>query len=388
VKVFVIPTWHPTERRPLWANWVLPHIDLIREAGHEAYVLQLGLDDEPIAKNSNRWHQEPRFLNDRHIHVPVPRGKRYEHNRFLYGRFLKKYVLRSRSLLNMAIDRWGKPDILHAHVSLLAGYVASVLGKEYGIPVIVQEHFSGFELDARFWWGKRCYVREMGKRIQGFYAVSPAFAERVAHTNLVNVSGVLPNPIDTALFQTRGDRVASDAFRIVTAGDIGFLKGSDLLFEALRRLIPALNWQLTLFGDTAKIAAYSRWLDDPQFARRVTFRGVVPQEDLRKAYSESDLYVVSSRSETANVSMLQAMSCGVPVVTTACGGPETLIDDTVGVIVRPNDPQALADGIIKVANNGSHYDPVLLREFVQRRYSKPAVAKMVLKVYDAVHLNL
>jgi len=83
--------------------------------------------------------------------------------------------------------------------------------------------------------------------------------------------------------------------------------------------------------------------------------------------------------------MLQAMSCGVPVVTTACGGPETLIDDTVGVIVRPNDPQALADGIIKVANNWSHYDPVLLREFVQRRYSKPAVAKMVLKVYHAVH---
>jgi glycosyltransferase involved in cell wall biosynthesis len=225
----------------------------------------------------------------------------------------------------------------------------------------------------------------MGKRIQGFYAVSPGFAERIARTNLVNVSGVLPNPIDTAFFQARGDRVGGDTFKIVTVGDIGCLKGSDLLFEALRRLIPGLNWELTVFGDTSKKAAYRRWLDDPQFARRVTFRGVVPQDDLRLAYTESDLYVVSSRSETANVSMLQAMSCGVPVVTTACGGPETLIDDTVGVIVRQNDPQALADGIIEVANNRSHYDPVLLREFVQRRYSKPAVAKMVLKVYDAVH---
>ena len=385
MKVFVIPTWHPTERRPLWANWVLPHIDLIREAGHEAYVLQLGLDDEPIAKNSNRWHQEPRFLNDRHIYVPVPRAKWYQQSRFIYGRFLKKYVSQSRSLLEMAIDRWGKPDILHAHVSLLGGYVASVLGQENGIPVIVQEHYSGFESDVKFWWKKGSYVREMGKRIQGFYAVSPGFAERIARTNLVNISGVLPNPIDTGFFQARGDRVASDAFRIVTTGAIGSLKGSDLLFEALRRLAPELNWQLTLCGDTAKKADYSQWLDDPQFARRVTFRGVVSQDDLRFAYSETDLYVVSSRSETANVSMLQAMSCGVPVVTTACGGPETLIDDTVGITVRPNDPQALADGIIKVANNWSHYDPVLLREFVQRRYSKPAVAKMVLKVYDAVH---
>jgi glycosyltransferase involved in cell wall biosynthesis len=164
---------------------------------------------------------------------------------------------------------------------------------------------------------------------------------------------------------------------------MGWLKGSDLLFEALRRLSPGFNWELSFFGDTSRKAEYSKWLDDPQFARRVTFRGVVSQDELRFAYSESDLYVVSSRSETANVSMLQAMSCGVPVVTTACGGPETLIDDTVGVAVATNDPQALADGILNVANNCSHYDPVLLRQFVLRRYSKPAVAKMVLDVYDS-----
>jgi glycosyltransferase involved in cell wall biosynthesis len=80
--------------------------------------------------------------------------------------------------------------------------------------------------------------------------------------------------------------------------------------------------------------------------------------------------------------MLEAMACGVPVVTTRCGGPESLIDDTVGVSVRSKRPEELADAILEIVRNRGHYDAARLRQFVQERYSKQKVGQMMIASYE------
>jgi glycosyltransferase involved in cell wall biosynthesis len=361
----------------------LPHIALLRESGIESYVLQLGLDGEPIPPGTDPWQQPIRLLNQHHLYVPVPSPtQRYQRTRFFYGAFLRKYVEQLRILYGMAVDKWGQPDILHAHVSLPGGYAAACLGEAFSIPVIVQEHYSGFESDTRFPWRTGHFVREMADRINGFYAVSLGYARRIEKTGVITVTGVLPNPIDTDLFISRPRLALNKQFQIVTAGMLSLLKGADLLFEALRQLTSELDWHLTWFGDLSQRDAFGRWLNDPRFASRLTLPGQIPQAEMVKIYSQSDLYVVSSRRETANVSMLQAMACGIPVVTTSCGAPETLINDTVGIAVKPNDPQALAEGILKVARNPQQFDSDALRRFVVYHYSKTAVGSRVMDAYE------
>lgn len=388
MKTFVIPSWHPTPTKPLWCNWVLPHIALLRDSGIETYVLQLGLDDEPIPEGTDPWRQPIRLLSEHHLYVPVPQPEKpYQRSRFFYGRWLDRYVGRMREVYRVAVEQWGRPDILHAHVSLPGGYVAAGLGEEHNIPVIVQEHYSGFESDARFPWRVGFFIQEMGRRIQGFYAVSPGQARKIEATGLVNVTGVLPNPVDTVLFSLASREMEDKPFQIVTAGNMSMVKGSDVLFEALHQLMPKLDWRLTLFGDASQKQSFVRWLDDPQFLSRLTLPGRVPQKELADAYSKSDLYVVSSRLEMASVSMVQAMACGLPVVTTSCGASETLIDDTVGVAVKANDPKALASGIVQVAQNRERYDPAGQRQFIIDRHSKPVVAKKVRKTYEKAILR-
>ena len=382
MRVFVIPAWHPTPTKPLWANWVLPHISLLRENGIEAYVLQLGLDDEPIPEGSDPWNQPIRLLDPCRLYVPVPRPKKsYQRNRFSYGKWLSNYTLRLDDLYQRATDQWGEPDILHAHVSLPAGFTAARIGKNYDIPVIVQEHYSGFESDSRFFWRVGSFIRKMGRQIQGFYAVSPGYAARIERTGLLKVAGVLPNPVDTELFSRIDLSSNTSSFQIVTAGSMSWIKGTDLLFQALYLLMDVLDWRLTVFGSNSGQDKYAQWLNVDKFAERVTLPGLVSQTDLVSAYSKSDLYVVSSRIETANVSMLQALACGVPVVTTSCGAPETLIDDTVGVAIAQNSPEALAEGILQVARSHERFDREYLRKFVVDRYSKPAVAESVKEAY-------
>lgn len=381
MKVFVVPSWHPTPRRPLWANWILPHIDAARAAGVEVHVLQLGLDGEPAAAGEDPWARRPRRLGEDHWYVPVPQAGRWQRNRLFYKAFLNQYVKQFRRLLQLGIETWGRPDVLHAHVSLPGGYVAALVGSEAGLPVVVQEHYTGFESDARFWWRAGSFVREMGRRAQGFYAVSPGFARRIERTGLVRVSGVLPNPIDTELFRPAGTRRDDGCFRIVTAGNMDRRKGTDLLFEALRRLPAEIPWRLTLFGSDAGRGDYARWLSDRRFASRVSLPGKVSQKELREAYCRSDLYVVSSRIETANVSMLQAMACGVPVVSTRCGAPETLLDESVALTAAPDDAGALSQAVLQAARGRDRFDPRRVREFVVNKYSVNAVAEMIREVY-------
>jgi L-malate glycosyltransferase len=385
MKILVIPSWHPTPEKPLWCTWILPHIAALREAGHDVYVLQVNIE---LTKDSSKLNGgEAIQRNEQHIFARLPvKHHKYYRTRFFYGKILQSYSKKLQELYKKIEKEWGKPDVIHAHVSLPAGYGAAELGEREKIPVVVTEHYSGFESDARFWWRAGCFVKDMGEKIQGFYTVSPGFAKRIEATVLLKVTGTLPNPIDVDRFYPLGKKEQSDVFRIVMAGTMDKIKGADILFEALNQLLGKLDWSLTLLGSFDQQSQFQQWLKNPDFSRRVSLPGKVSQGELVKIYSNSDLYVVSSRIETANVSMLEAMACGVPVVSTRCGAPETLLDDTVSITVPSEDPKAMAEAILTMSNSIEKYKREYIREFVVRNYSKKKVSsKMIMAYHKAIN---
>lgn len=82
---------------------------------------------------------------------------------------------------------------------------------------------------------------------------------------------------------------------------------------------------------------------------RVIFHGPRPHADLIQTYQNADLVVNPSLSESFGIAMVEAMSCGTPVVGTKVGGmQETIVEGETGHLVEPEDPEALADAISKV----------------------------------------
>jgi L-malate glycosyltransferase len=381
MKILVIPSWHPTPEKPLWCTWVLPHIAALREAGHDVYVLQVDID---LVKDSGKLKSgEIIQRNKKHIFTRLPvKFHKYYRTRFFYGSILHAYSEKIHELYKKIEKNWGKPDVIHAHVSLPAGYGAVDLGKRENIPVVVTEHYSGFESDSKFWWRVGSYVREMAGKIQGFYTVSPGNSDRIERTGLVSVSGVLPNPIDTKVFSPKDVKRISKKLELVSAGGLSHGKGTDVLFDALKLIGDKVDWHLSLFGNVDKKFEYIQWLEEPLLSRRVTLMGIASQDELAEQYSKSDLYIVSSRVETANVSMLEAMACGIPVVSTRCGAPETLLDDSVSITVPSENPKAMAEAILTMSNTIGDYKKEELREFVIRNYSKKAVADKMINAYQ------
>ena len=66
---------------------------------------------------------------------------------------------------------------------------------------------------------------------------------------------------------------------------------------------------------------------------------------------------------------------------TRCGGPEDIVTKEVGILVPPEDAQALAEGIAQVLDWRSYYDPAKLRAYALERFGLESVGKRLQELY-------
>jgi len=132
-------------------------------------------------------------------------------------------------------------------------------------------------------------------------------------------------------------------------------KGHDLLLEALD-LLGDRPWTLVCAGsldvDPDHVTAVQAQVYAHRWERRVTFTGPLGGQALRTAYQEADVAVLASRSESYGMVVAEALAHGLPVVATRVGGvPEALGrapgGAVPGLLVAPEDPAALADGVAR-----------------------------------------
>ncbi len=118
---------------------------------------------------------------------------------------------------------------------------------------------------------------------------------------------------------------------------------------------------------------------------RVTFHEDVPVDTLRELYRNAALYVVSSDEEGLGLTILEAMASGRPVVSTACGGPSTvLVDGETGLLTPVGDAPALADAMATVLRHPDRADAMgeAGRERVVDQFSRSVTGERFLDVYD------
>jgi glycosyltransferase involved in cell wall biosynthesis len=128
----------------------------------------------------------------------------------------------------------------------------------------------------------------------------------------------------------------------VMYSDVNF-KGCDISLKAVdlaRKEIPDLK--LVAFGAIPPRA-------ELQLPENTEFRFEPPQDEIRNYYAKCDAWLFGSRSEGFGLPLLEAMACRTPVIATPGGAAPELCAAGGGILVPPEDPQAMADQIVRVA---------------------------------------
>jgi glycosyltransferase involved in cell wall biosynthesis len=133
-------------------------------------------------------------------------------------------------------------------------------------------------------------------------------------------------------------------------------KNVDLLvraFALLRMSLP--NIRLVIAGDTPAESTKTL-VQDLNLAGAIQFVGYVSQSELVELYQRASLFVLPSQQEGLCISVLEAMACGVPVVSTRCGGPEGIVQEGVtGCLVPTGDAQALAQASLQILRQPDYH---------------------------------
>lgn len=166
---------------------------------------------------------------------------------------------------------------------------------------------------------------------------------------------VLYPPVDTKYFHPAGrPRRDDDVLRLVSVGRMHWVKGYE---DAMRSVALARaaghDVMYTIVGadegagQALRYAAHDLGLDEV-----ITFAGPRSHAGVRAALARADVFMLSSVSEGASRSALEAMAMGLPVVTTDVGGMREIVDDGVeGFVVPSRDPQSLANAIVSLATS-------------------------------------
>lgn len=244
-------------------------------------------------------------------------------------------------------------DVIDAHFAYPDGYAASLLGCWLGLPVTIT--LRGTEVPmARNPAKRRLMMRAIGRATRVF-SVSDSLKQHVvglgADAGKITVVG---NGVDTVKFQpvSKADArrtlsVPQEAPILISVGGLVERKGHHRVIECLPALLKRFPGLIYLIVGGASMEG--DWKDrlcnlvaELGLERNVRFLGTLPQDELKVPLSAADIFVLSTRNEGwANV-FLEAMACGLPVVTTDVGGNKEVINNEgVGMVVPFGDREAL-----------------------------------------------
>jgi hypothetical protein len=164
---------------------------------------------------------------------------------------------------------------------------------------------------------------------------------------------------------------------IINVGRLSQEKGIQYLIKSLKYLSPATK--LFLVGDGPEKNSLEGLVKWTGLEKRVIFMGKIAHEKLPKLLNAMDVFVLPAISmEGFSNSMLEAMACGLPVITTPIGAGAEVIKEEIGEVVETKNPKKLADGIIKCSN----LDGKKIREYVEENFSFSVVTNLVYDLYS------
>jgi glycosyltransferase involved in cell wall biosynthesis len=312
---------------------------------------------------------------------------------------LVEWKMRTKCDLYAIWDLWTKlrsneVKVLHIH-DPRSGAVGRVVARILKIPVVYTVHLPPYYYVTRV--RKRLYQLIEGILNKRFTSrviyVSHSVREEALHAHLAPKSRslVIENGIHLEKYTKRADRTAvrrvlntpEEAVVFCFVGRLTEQKGIDVFLRAIK-MLPGQSgaFRVWLVGDGPLRSELEQYVAKENLGSIVQFLGY--RSDVPEILQASDVFVLPSRYEAMPISLLEAMAAGLPCVVTSVGDNAKIVEDgTTGIVVPPENPEALATALRKMLADSEMRQAMgeAARKKAQE-YSVERMAARIAEVYE------
>jgi len=231
---------------------------------------------------------------------------------------------------------------------------------------------------------------EVFNRASAVHCVSEAIKQEAVKYGLdPGKAWVIRPAVDPDVFRPAGSsRTGEGLVNIATIASPIWSKGYEYVLQAVRMVLDqGYQVRFHIVGDGPERQRVVYTVHDLDLEDAVVLHGRCSEEQVVRLLQQSDVFLLSSLSEGISNAVLEAMACGLPIVTTECGGMREAVTDGVeGFVVPVRDPTAMAEALIRLIE-----DPDLRRrmghagrERVLREFTLDQQVQQWLELLEAV----
>lgn len=237
----------------------------------------------------------------------------------------------------------------------------------------------------RRWHSFLVMQKFVAKRLQKIVVPSNSSMEDIKNEFKVDENKMerVMNGIDLNLFYP-DSKIQKVPFRLVTVASADVpLKGLDYLLEALSNLVKVYpDISLSVIGEQKKGGHTERLIKKLNLQKRVNFFSNLSQEELRATYCKAELAVIPSLYEGFGFAAIEAMACGVPLISTSGGALPEVVNDS-GIIIPPKSTKEIFNSIDFLLSSPEKAKELSKKalERARSKFSWETIAKKLEKVY-------
>ncbi len=264
--------------------------------------------------------------------------------------------------------------------------------EKYNVPLIVTAHgYDIYDLPFRDkeWKEKIEYVLNEADYI---ITVSESNLKCINQLNIKTPVKVIPNGFNAKLFYPRDSKNSRNTLNlpldkkiILTVGNLVEIKGHKYLVEAISEVVKHRKDILCIIIGSGELKnELQKQIKKIGLENYIILAGGRPHNEIPIWMNACDVFVLPSLRESFGVVQIEAMACGKPVVATKNGGSEEIIvNENIGYLIEPGNPNELAKGIIIALNK--EWKPEDIMEHV-KQYDWNNIANEIIKIYKKLEL--
>lgn len=279
-------------------------------------------------------------------------------------------------------------DLVHLNVVFPAAIPALRLLKKNPLPMIITEHWSGYypeDGNYRGYYMKRI-TRQAVAAAKAVLVISEKLKAAMQAQGLQSRYYTINNVVDTNVFKPQDFKKAQGVLKILHVSSLvereknilGIIETACLLKQK------RMPFRLEIIGGTPEsVEQYSRIVSEQGLSEEITFFGQRPAEFIAAQMNAADVFLLMSHFEGMPVVLLEAMACGLPVISTKVGAVPLMVGSERGLVLEGSRARDFAEALARFTRDRFE-SPAGMHQYIQEHYGYEAVCRRITAIYEEV----